>query len=583
MKYIEERIMEALGKEQVIGGQGMTYGDWSPNNVRGIHIFQDSVVIEHHVGPMTMKTISASKARTEVLEILSSGRRSTRNPFSDILSRKSFKNIEEVSLCKEFFLAPSGEPIYASLIGAVTQHVGGRLRAIAYHQQSAATQMDQLRALRKNDVNQLLVQVAPNLRTQVAWMNPNPRAFIKEIGLSPTAYPLDIIGGPLETALKERDPSARLAERVAETHARLMAVDDKARLSLLNLRSTLSMGKNLDDHYPALKEARESFIKSVHVMMPKGLGAGESKLYSDPQFLNVFEGIFLRGRTFDVAANPEVATQYLNYYSDTSKGYLMREDFVTGFRKMSEVVVAHQVYWEVLRTVSLHPEKEVTGELEAFFTELQDSANPNQTLAGLEEVLQKRGGPKPAATTKVPGLGSDIQAKGADLLQWFKSALTRLTEKEGAKKASRPVNSAGVPVLLESVTTHQAAEIARFLDDSERRSINKIGDGPLDFNIHQYLSKAATGVAGLEEAVKDLKYPDNYIKWLRHLGYFAPNTVDMAGVKANQRKYAMLSGFFYFEKILKDNLSNLSVADRQADKGKFETLVTYARKAAEVD
>lgn len=89
MAYLYDVLVDALGGSKLIGSQGMDYGKWSPNNYRSVIITLDGILVEGHLGGISIKKVDNKKAHEDLLDSRS---RNMLNAFE----LKKFMGLEEV-------------------------------------------------------------------------------------------------------------------------------------------------------------------------------------------------------------------------------------------------------------------------------------------------------------------------------------------------------------------------------------------------------------------------------------------------------------------------------------------------------
>lgn len=597
MGYLEERLLEAMNKEKVVGKEGINYGKWSPNNVRGIHIFLRCIVIEKHVGPPSVVNIDPAKAHKDVVDISKNSRRQI-DPVTSVLRRKMFKNIEEITLEGVYF-APQGNLLFPQIVSNLQSVLTPRFRRLALSQSDPNVVLTRaaVQSIRETNQEALLTQLLSGFR--VKSLVPENMNYLSSIGLSPSVYPLDVSGGELEQALEARSSEIVTQKKVAKTHEALIETDNQDSFRLKNtaiiLEEALKTLQSTQHFQGNLKEALGIFKKGCFGILPTFLSLrGVTGPYADPRFVSVFNSVIIPNMVpIQDLNSPEKVGEYLSLYKEpTKEGYLNNPRFkraVSVLVKASERVrIFNHAYDQVTKVNWVDDTP-----LGRFCQSIQDIvSNDLANIQDIADLCEEISPFKPAEVSRL-SYAEDVLKESRGIEKQFDTALRKLVsyankqtakEAKGSSEDSLTRDSKGRPLVAGFLYPPYLNEILRFIKDSER----KAGKGGVDATRHEILFallKAPYGVEELKLAVEELEIPEGYIELLSRCGYFSEsNVVTFSEAQEKSKRFVLLNPMWFCQIIIEDNRSKITPAMKEGvEQGDFSSLLSLARKVYGLD
>ena len=220
---IDAKLHDILGKENLEGGKGFDYKDWTPNNLRGIVVTDSQILVEFYVKTKKNPVVSVVKGFNKFKQfqysqiIADKLRRGVRtgihSPIKQVLLEKEFQNLEYVFVHQTMLMDPNtgsnAFPNFAQdIVMAAKSLETGSLRRFKW----VGVITSPVKPITEKDISDV-IKVGKSckdgylpliLKHQGAGVN---FLFInkeggKEIGLAPQYYKADRVGGDLEKCLK---------------------------------------------------------------------------------------------------------------------------------------------------------------------------------------------------------------------------------------------------------------------------------------------------------------------------------------------------------------------------------------------
>ena len=224
--YVAFELIKLLGTEYVQGKRGLDYGNWSPNNVRGIHITTREIIVEYFV-PYKGKRFHSRPLNQDILlkqslqhsDKLKRGvKRGINHPFEFLLETKEYQNLEEISIHAALVnvdgmqnLIQQGNPgmpnlLYPKMVPDIGERYSPRRLRIFALDNTGQANCKVLESLREEDKETpLIIQRSAKGGENFAMIRfpaDKDGEWKKRIGLAPIFYPLDRVGMPLVKELK---------------------------------------------------------------------------------------------------------------------------------------------------------------------------------------------------------------------------------------------------------------------------------------------------------------------------------------------------------------------------------------------
>lgn len=528
MSYLEEKLLEALGRSQVIGGTGFDYGDWTPNDVRGIHVYPDGILIEKHVGKMKLTAINPQQAYSEAQKVALSNREH-RSPLREIFRSKSFKNLEEITFFWAYVQHPHSKKfLYPGLQFDIEQiNNGGRFRLFGLTVKVPAREAYE-RAQEGRKQGYIKPTLSELIRINLMpVVNNQGDKYLESIGLTPQTYKSDLQGGPLDRHLRSLSGTFRNHSKVIDRHRAMMTVDQH------NAEHILSLGNDLDfadvDPEPILSLFDD-------VLVPSGMV---------PEYGNVFldKAVVPRFKVFEGSDDESVE----RYLSRKQEGYVFRERvFSTIKNRIVESLLA-----KVRSTASEYREgldRETYAVLSHNLSE-GDLIGAAETLGGISERYHR---PSPYAKLfsaymhvikvfKFEATREPVGTEEGELEDFDDTILPSSTKKPG--DTYRDGDSA-LDVFVTPDTADLVVKLIRTLRRWSEESVSDAADLP--YNLMNVFNDFNTGVRGLKKWLEDSNFPVEYISELDRYGYFRTGEESVELSEAtDKRVFCMLYPGYY--------------------------------------